>query len=115
MRTCLFLVLAAASVTASSCKKDDPAAGPTGSNTASCFINGVRFVATGWDSGSILSNPVPPLSGGFSFDSVYVLELNGQFQGRHTTVLLFLRSQKPGTYELNRDTPYYPQGDLRYV
>ena len=103
---------------ATSCQKDAPDAGlppatQVGANTGGCLINGERFVATGWG-GGVLSNPIPPLSGGFSFDSLYTLDLNGEYQGRHTTVTLFFRSQRQGTYWLNRNTQYYPQGGARY-
>ena len=119
MRTTLLLSLAVA-LLAASCKKDDPAAGlppatQVGANTGGCLINGERFVATGWDSGSVLSNPVPPLSGGFSFDSVYILRLYGQYLGQHTTVMLFFRAQRTGSFPLNRNTLYYPQGDPSYI
>ena len=101
------------------CAKDAPDAGlpaatQEGKNTGGCLINGERFVATGWGT-SLLSNPIPPLSGGFSFDSVYILRLHGQYQERNTTVMLFFRAQQPGTYLLNQNTPYYPQGDPSYV
>ena len=114
MKTCLFIPLAAL-LLAAGCKKDDPAAGlppatQVGANTGGCLINGERFVATGWDSGSVLSNPVPPLSGGFSFDSIYRVELHGQYNGQNTTVMLFLKNDQVGSYQLNKTTQYWPQG-----
>ena len=101
------------------CKKDDPAAGlppatQEGKNTGGCLVNGERFVATGWGS-SLLSSPIPPLSGGFSFDSVYRVELNGQYKGQNATVMLFLRNDRLDTYQLNQNTQYYPQGGYRNV
>ena len=114
MKTCLLLGLAAA-LLAAGCKKDDPEAGlppatQEGKNTGGCLINGERFVATGWGSGSVLSNPVPPLSGGFSFDSVYRVELHGQYNGQNTTVMIFLKNDQLGIYQLNKTTQYWPQG-----
>ncbi len=102
------------------CKKDAPEAGlppatQVGANTGGCLINGERFVATGWGSNNILSNAVPPLFGGFSFDSLYVIELNGQFKGQNTSVKLFFRSQKAGTYNLNKNTQPYPQRTALYA
>lgn len=97
------------------CKKDAPEAGlppatQVGANTGGCLVNGERFVATGWG-GSLLSNPIPPLSGGFSFDSVYRVELHGQYQGRNASLMLFVRNDQVGTHLLNRTTQYWPQGD----
>lgn len=86
---------------ASSCKKDTPEAAlppatHEGKNTGGCLINGERFVAAGWPSGSILnSNPTPPLSGGFSFDSVYRVLLNGQYRGQNATIMLFTAQRPP--------------------
>lgn len=113
--TPVFTLLLSLALTASSCKKDAPEAGlppatQEGRNTGGCLINGERFVATGWG-GSLLSNPIPPLFGGFSFDSVYRVELNGQYRGQNATVMLFLKARKSGTYQLNQNTQYYPQGD----
>ena len=111
---CLSVALAA-----SSCKKDDPevslpAATQTGANTGGCLINGDAFVATEYP-GSILKNPIPPLGGGFAFDSVYFVTLSGTYKGQRTTLLLFLRTEKVGTYQLNQTTQYYPQGSPRVV
>lgn len=97
------------------CKKDDPEAGlppatQEGKNTGGCLINGERFVATGWSSGGVLSNPIPPLSGGFSFDSIYRVELHGQYNGQKATVMIFLKNDKLGNYQLNKNTQYWPQG-----
>jgi len=99
---CLLLLVLAA------CKKDGPEAGlpaatQTGANTGGCLVNGERFVATGWG-GSLLSNPTPALFGGFSFDSLYTVQLNGQLNQKNTTVSLFFRSQKTGTYLFNKNT-----------
>ena len=104
---------------AAGCHKDGPEAGlpkPTqeGKNTAGCLVNGERFVAAE-SGGSLLSNPTPALSGGFAFDSVYYLSLNGTYQGRRATVMLFLRGETARTYLLNRTTDYYPQGSPRVV
>ena len=95
------------------CKKDDPAASlpaPTqdGRNTAGCFINGHAFVAHAYGGGP-LSAPLPALAGGFAFDSSYHLLMRGQLNGEAVEVMLFLQGRKPGTYLLNRTTPYYPQ------
>ena len=119
MKTYLLLSLAAALLTASSCKKDSPEAGlppatQEGKNTGGCLVNGERFVATGWG-GSLLSNPTPALFGGFSFDSVYTIDLNGQYKGENTSITLFLKNDSPGTYLLNKDTPYYPQATPSHV
>ena len=97
------------------CAKDAPDAGlpaatQEGKNTGGCLINGERFVATGWGS-SLLSSPIPPLDGGFSFDSVYLVNLNGQYKGQNATVMLFLQTDHIGTYLLNRNTQYWPQGN----
>ena len=101
------------------CKKDDPAASlpaPTqdGRNTAGCFINGHAFVAHAYGGGP-LSAPLPALAGGFAFDSSYHLLMRGQLNGEAVEVMLFLQGRKPGTYLLNRTTPYYPQATPRYV
>ncbi|MBF9224345.1 hypothetical protein [Hymenobacter ruricola] len=111
-----YLTLAlAATLLAPACKKDNPEAGlppatQEGKNTGGCLVNGERFVAAE-SGGSLLSNPTPALSGGFAFDSVYYVSLNGKYQGQRATILLFLRGEKIGTYMLNRTTQYYPQGD----
>lgn len=102
------------------CAKDDPDAGlpaatQVGANTGGCLINGERFVATGWGKGGLLSSPIPPLFGGFSFDSVYILHLYGSYQNRNTEVTVFFRSQKPGTYLFDKTTQFYPQGSPRYI
>ena len=75
----LFVLLLA--LAASACKKNDPEAGlpkatQEGRNTAGCLVNGERFVAAE-SGGSLLNNPTPALSGGFAFDSVYYVSLNG--------------------------------------
>ena len=100
---------------AAGCDKDGPEAGlpkatQEGKNTAGCLVNGERFVAAE-SGGSLLSNPTPALRGGFFEDSVYYVSLNGRYQSRRATIMLFLRTQVAGTYPLNRTTAYYPQGD----
>ena len=85
---------------AAGCQKNDPEAGlpkatQEGKNTAGCRVNGERFVAAE-SGGSLLSNPTPALRGGFAFDSVYYVSLNGTYQGRRATVLLFLRTHGLG-------------------
>lgn len=98
-----------------SCKKDAPEAGlppatQVGANTGGCLIN-ERFVATSWGSNNILSNAVPALFGGFSFDSVYYVQLAGNYKGNNAYIMLFMRPLiTPGTYLLNKNTQYYPQG-----
>ncbi|UOQ99480.1 DUF6252 family protein [Hymenobacter sp. 5317J-9] len=115
----LFYALLLAALLAAGCKKDDPEAGlppatHEGKNTGGCLINGERFVAAEYG-GSLLSNPIPALRGGFSFDSIYTIDLNGQMNGKNTTVSLFFRSQKVGTYLLNKNTGYYPQTSDLYA
>lgn len=119
MKTCLLLPLAAALLTASSCKKDAPDAGlppatQVGANTAGCLINGQTFVPKAYG-GSPLSSPIPALEGGFYFDSLYYLSLNGQLNGQGISVTLFLRRPKSGVFLLNRNTQFYPQGVSLYV
>jgi hypothetical protein len=106
------------------CHKDAPDAGlppatQEGKNTGGCLINGERFVATGWG-GSLLSNPIPPLSGGFAFDSLYWLEVAGQIGGKNARVSIFLTKMgrnppRTGSYLFNSNTPYYPQSIPGYV
>ncbi len=113
------LVLSVLALLVLGCQKNDPeaslpAATQVGANTGGCLIDGKPFVPTGWG-GGLLSNPTPALFGGFSFDSLYSLQLNGSFNGDNTTVRLFFRSQRPGIYLLNKNTAYYPQGGARYV
>jgi len=101
------------------CKKDDPTASlpaPTqdGRNTAGCSINEQAFVAHAYGGGP-LSAPLPALAGGFVFDSSYHLVLHGQLNGEGVEVMLFLQGRRPGTYQLNRTTPYYPQATPRSV
>jgi hypothetical protein len=119
MKPYLFLSLAAALLTASACKKDAPDAGlppatQVGANTGGFLINGERFVAV-QQGGSLFSNPIPALNGGFAFDSVYYVTLSGIYQGQRATVMLFLRTRVAGTYQLNQTTQYYPQGDPLHV
>jgi hypothetical protein len=97
------------------CAKDDPEAGlpkatQEGKNTGGCLVNGERFVAAE-SGGSLLTNPIPALRGGFAFDSVYYVSLNGTYQSQRATILLFLHTRVVGTYLLNQTTQYYPQGD----
>jgi hypothetical protein len=101
------------------CQKNDPAASlpaqtQDGRNTAGCFIEGHAFVAHAADGGP-LSAPLPALAGGFAFDSSYHLVMRGQLQGEGVEVMLFLQGRKPGTYLLNRTTPYYPLATPRSV
>ena len=101
------------------CKKDAPDAGlppatQVGANTGGCLINGERFVAV-QQGGSLFSNPIPALNGGFAFDSVYYVTLSGIYQGQRATVMLFLRTRVVGTYQLNHTTQYDPQGDPLHV
>jgi len=114
MKIYLFFSLTAA-LLAGCNKKDDPEAGlppatQEGKNTGGCLVNGERFVAAE-SGGSLLTNPIPALRGGFAFDSVYYVSLNGTYHGQRATVMLFLRGEAVGTYRLNRTTNYYPQGD----
>ena len=114
MKTYLLFSLVAVLLTAG-CKKDSPEAGlppatQEGKNTGGCLINGERFVAAEYP-GNILSNPIPPLNGGFAFDSVYYVTLSGNYRGQRATIMLFLRKRVAGTYQLNQTTQYYPQGD----
>ncbi|GAA4351572.1 hypothetical protein GCM10023185_10330 [Hymenobacter saemangeumensis] len=99
------------------CKKDDPEADlppPThaGLNTGGCLIDGKRFVAKTYG-GNLLSSPIQGVNGGFYFDSLYYLTLNGG--PGEGTVSLFLRRPSPRTYLLNQTTLYYPQGDPLYL
>lgn len=107
------------------CVKDDPETGlppatKVGANTGGCLINGERFVANGWDSGGILSNPIPPLDGGFAFDSLYRLEIAGKQGGNNVYLSLFLKRvgrtpPRLGVYRFHENTPYYPQGGAAFV
>lgn len=101
------------------CKKDSPEAGlppatQEGKNTGGCLINGQAFVAKSYG-GDILSPPIKAMEGGFYFDSLYYLSLNGQLNGQGVSVTLFLRRPKPGAFLLNRNTQFYPQGVSLYV
>ncbi|WP_345112417.1 hypothetical protein, partial [Hymenobacter algoricola] len=104
----------------SACKKEKteldklPEATRTGQNTGGCLIDGQAFVATGWD-GNLLSNGIPPLTGGFSFDSAYIVNLYGQRGGSNVKIMLYLQNDKPTTYLLNKNTQYYPQGSPRVI
>ena len=116
MRTRLLLSLAAA-LLAASCKKDDPEADlppatQEGKNTAGCLINGEVFTANGFGSGP---GRVAGIAGGFGEDSLYNLRLNGKAGGKEYSISLFIvnfpRTGRPlvGTYQLNKDTPYWPR------
>lgn len=75
------------------CKKDAPEASlppatQVGANTGGCLINGQPFIAAEYG-GGLLSNPVPALQGGFAFDSVYYVTLNGEYQGQKGSIMLF--------------------------
>ncbi|GAA3931139.1 hypothetical protein [Hymenobacter algoricola] len=104
----------------SACKKEKteldklPEATRTGQNTGGCLIDGQAFVATGWG-GGLLSNGIPPLDGGFSLDSLYIVELNGQHKGQNATITLFFRSQQTGRYFFNQNTLYFPVGPAQSV
>ena len=104
---------------AGACKKNNPDADlppvtQEGKNTAGCLINGQAFVAKSYGGGP-LSAPIPALQGGFSFDSLYRLSINGQVNGQGVEVMLFLRGKKAALYQLNRNTLFYPQGDPLYL
>ena len=101
------------------CKKKDPeaslpAATQMGANTGGCLINGQPFVAT-TSGGNLLSNPTPALFGGFAFDSVYYVQLNGKLNNERVEISLFIRSDHVGTYPLDKDTQYYPQATPKQV
>lgn len=71
------------------CKKDSPEAGlppatQTGANSGGCLINGERFIAKEYP-GTLLSNPIPPLGGGFAFDSVYYITHSGDCKEQRAT------------------------------
>ena len=116
MQQWLFLSLAAL-LLAAGCKKNDPEAGLSpatqeGKNTAGCLINGEVFSATGFGSGP---SRVAGIAGGFGEDSLYNLRLNGKAGGKEYSLSLFIvnfpRTGRSlvGTYQLNKDTPYWPQ------
>lgn len=101
------------------CKKKDPeaslpAATQVGANTGGCLINGQPFVAAKYG-GGILSNPIPALASGFYEDSLYYLVMAGNTNRGRTKVSLFFRSQKPGIYNFDRDTPTLDVAGLRYT
>ena len=111
----VLLFLLAAALALPACKKKDPeaslpAATQVGANTGGCLINGQPFVAAKYG-GGVLSNPIPALDYGFAFDSVYYLVITGIYKKERATISLFLRSDHVGTYVLNKNTQYYPQGD----
>ncbi|MCR5887904.1 DUF6252 family protein [Hymenobacter sp. J193] len=119
MKQLIYLAICASVLTAA-CKKEEldalPKATQEGKNTAGCLIDGQAFVATGWPSGGILGpSAIPPLTGGFAFDTLFYVKLYGQYKGENATVMLFIRGRKTGTYLLNRPTLYYPQGDPQYI
>ncbi|MFD2718626.1 hypothetical protein ACFST9_07855 [Hymenobacter monticola] len=97
---CLSLALLGA------CGKDAPDAGlppatQTGANTGGCLVDGERFIATG-TSGTLLSNPIPALSGGFYNDSVYWLSMRCSTPRGIAHVTLYAHAQTAGTYPFNR-------------
>ena len=106
------------------CAKDAPDAGlpaatQVGANTGGCLINGERFVASGWG-GSLLSNPIPALDGGFAFDSLYWLQMAGKRGNDNVYLSIFLKRvgrtpPKLGIYYLDQNTQYYPQGVAEFV
>ncbi len=115
----VFPVLLLAALALAACEKDRPeaslpAATQEGKNTAGCLINGQPFVAQAYG-GDILSPPIKAMEGGFYFDSLYYLTLNGKLNGQAISVTLFLRQPKVGTFLLNKNTRFYPQGSPLYV
>lgn len=115
----LIPVLTLGLLVGSGCKKDGPEAAlppatQEGKNTAGCLVDGQAFVARS-SGGGVLSAPLPALGGGFAFDSLYSLTLNGQLNGRGVEIALFVRGQRPGPYALDQTTAFYPQGSPRVV
>ncbi len=109
----VFPVLLLAALALAACKKDSPeaslpAATQEGKNTGGCLVNGQAFVAQAYG-GDILSPPIKAIEGGFYFDSLYYLTLNGKFNDQAISVTLFLRQPKVGAVLLNRNTKFYPQ------
>ena len=119
MKTPLFVIAPVLLLSLCACKKDAPEASlpdatQVGANTAGCLIDGQAFVASAYG-GSLLSNPIPALQYGFSFDSLYYLVMTGTYQGNRATISLFLRTRRVGTWLLNQTTQYYPIGSPRVV
>jgi len=101
------------------CRKDAPEADlppatQEGKNTAGCFIDGQPFVAQSYG-GGILSASIPALDGGFSFINSYRLSISGKLNGEAVEVMLFFQGRQTGTYLLNQNTRYYPQGDPNVI
>jgi hypothetical protein len=80
---------------------DLPPATQIGANTGGCLVDGERFVAKG-TSGSLLSNPIPALGGGFCNDSLYNLSLRCTTSKGVAHVTLYAHGQATGTYAFNR-------------
>ena len=104
---------------ASGCKKEAPEVGlppatQEGENTAGCLVDGQPFVAQPIG-GGILSAPLPALIGGFSFVHSYYLSMYGKVNGQEAVVMLFFQGWQTGTYALDQDTEYYPQGTSQTV
>ena len=120
MKTSLVLIVSSfALLSLGACKKDDPEAGlppatEVGANTGGCLINGQSFVAASYG-GSLLSNPIPALQGGFYEDSLYYLTLSNKTSRGSTNVYLFFRKQVPGNYLFNKNTPTLDRAGLRYT
>lgn len=96
----------------SACKKEQseleklPDATQNGANAAGCLIDGKAFVATGWGSGM---GKVTGVSVGLRYDSIYWLNLNGEFNGQRVTLSLFLNDLKTtGTHDFNKTTFVLP-------
>lgn len=115
----LISCLAFVALSAGSCKKEAPEASlppatQEGKNTAGCLIDGQPFVAQPIG-GGVLSAPLPALNGGFAFVNSYYLSMYGKVNGQEAEVMLFLQGRQTGTYALDQDTEYYPQGTSQVV
>ena len=104
----LLIVLPLAALLLGGCGKDDPTDGlppatQVGANTGGCLLDGSRFVAKG-TAGSLLSNPIAALSGGFQNNDKYSVMLRGETPRGIAYVGLFVRAQAVGTYPLNQKT-----------
>ncbi|MDO7853721.1 hypothetical protein [Hymenobacter convexus] len=107
------------------CGKDAPDAGlppatQTGANTGGCLVDGERFIATG-TSGTLLSNPISALGGGFYNDSVYCLSMRCSTPRGIAHVTLYARARAAGTYPFNRTVasaggaqPRFGQGSVSF-
>ncbi|MCI1187815.1 DUF6252 family protein [Hymenobacter sp. DH14] len=117
MRTYPFRCLAAVLLLAAGCKRPrgGPAAGHAGRQKHGRLPGQRRAVCRYWLGGDLLSNPTPPLSGGFYEDSLYYLTLSGTTSRGNTHVYLFFRSQKSGKYAFNQSTPSLDRGGLSHT